>query len=231
MTLPGLPPSSIDTLGSSNVNPEKIVSYEVSYQGWWWEHRLRTRVTGFFNQIRDLIIFRNPTSNPLNAAIPINANSADMYGGEVSLEVLMTSWLSGFANYSYQDIRPHSNGFSERGFSHHKVNTGLRVTWESFKGEALYHHMGMASYPLAEPFTNLTPFFPPGTVLPQEHVPAYNLLNLRFGYVLWRQQTGDQVREAELALSVFNALNDTHREHPLGDLLGTRVMGWLTVKL
>lgn len=25
--------------------------------------------------------------------------------------------------------------------------------------------------------------------------------------------------------------NDTHREHPLGDLLGTRVMGWLTVKL
>jgi iron complex outermembrane receptor protein len=38
-------------------------------------------------------------------------------------------------------------------------------------------------------------------------------------------------REAELALSVFNALNDNHREHPLGDLLGTRVMGWLTVKL
>ncbi len=23
----------------------------------------------------------------------------------------------------------------------------------------------------------------------------------------------------------------THREHPLGDLLGTRVMGWLTAKL
>jgi iron complex outermembrane receptor protein len=57
------------------------------------------------------------------------------------------------------------------------------------------------------------------------------LLNLRVGYVLWRQQTGENVREAELAVSVFNALNDTHREHPLGDLLGTRVMGWLTVKL
>ena len=58
-----------------------------------------------------------------------------------------------------------------------------------------------------------------------------NLLNLRFGYVLWQQPTDGYVREAELAISVFNALNDEHREHPLGDLLGTRVMGWLTVKL
>lgn len=75
------------------------------------------------------------------------------------------------------------------------------------------------------------PLFPPGTVLPQEQVPAYNLLNLRVGYVLWRQQTADYMREAELAVSVFNAFNDTHREHPLGDLLGTRVVGWLTVRL
>lgn len=42
--------------------------------------------------------------------------------------------------------------------------------------------------------------------------------------MLWRQQTADYMREAELAISVFNTLNDTHREHPLGDLLGTRVV-------
>jgi hypothetical protein len=34
-----------------------------------------------------------------------------------------------------------------------------------------------------------------------------------------------------MAVSVFNALNENHREHPLGDPLGTRVMGWLTVTL
>jgi iron complex outermembrane receptor protein len=95
----------------------------------------------------------------------------------------------------------------------------------------LYHHVGAASYPLADAFTNLAPFFPLGTVVPQERVPNYNLLNLRLGCVIWRQQTADYVREAELAVSVFNALNDVHREHPLGDLLGTRVMGWLTLKL
>ena len=84
---------------------------------------------------------------------------------------------------------------------------------------------------MADAFTNLAPFFPPGTILPQELVPSYNLLNMRLGYLVWRQQASDYVREAELAISVFNALNDRHREHPLGDLLGTRVMGWLTVKL
>ncbi|MBH0203142.1 MAG: TonB-dependent receptor, partial [Nitrospira sp.] len=114
---------------------------------------------------------------------------------------------------------------------HHKVNAGLRMNWSPFTGEILYHHIGAASYPLSELFTNLAPVFPPGTVLPQEQISSYNLMNLRLGYTLWRQQTADYVREAELAVSVFNALNDIHREHPLGDLLGTRVMGWLTVKL
>ena len=231
LTLPGLPPITAPVLGSSNVNPEQIVSYELGYQGWWWDHRLRTRATGFFSHISDLIAFRNPTNNLLNPSRPMNGGLADVYGGEVGLEYMVTSWLSGFANYAYQEIGQTSNGFSRRGFPHHKVNAGLRMKFHPFSGEVLYHHVGLASYPLADAFTNLAPFFPPGTVLPQEQVPAYHLLNLRLGYLLWRQQTGDNVREAELAVSVFNALNDTHREHPLGDLLGTRVMGWLTVKL
>jgi iron complex outermembrane receptor protein len=37
-------------------------------------------------------------------------------------------------------------------------------------------------------------------------------------------------RDAEVAVSVFNALNDEHKEHPLGDLISRRVMGWLTVR-
>ncbi len=231
LTLPGLPPFNTRIVGSTDVKPEHIMSYEVGYQGWWWDHRLRTRLTGFYNHISDLIAFQNPTGSPLIPVHPMNGGIADVYGGEASVEVLMTSWLSGFANYAYQEIGQTSSGVSRRGFPHHKINAGLRVKWSPFTGEILYHRVGAASYPLADAFTNLSPFFPPGTVLPKEQVPAYDLVNIRVGYLLWRQQTGDNVREAELALSVFNALNDTHREHPLGDLLGTRVMGWLTVKL
>ncbi|WP_175304363.1 TonB-dependent receptor plug domain-containing protein [Candidatus Nitrospira nitrificans] len=231
VTLPALPPQITVVTGTADVKPEQIISYEVGYQGWWWEHRLRTRLTGFYNHISDLIAFRNPTGNHLNPVRPVNGGVADVYGGEMGVEVLMTSWLSGFANYAYQEIGQSSSGYSRHGFPHHKVNAGLRVTWHPFTGEVLYHHVGAASYPLADAFTNLAPFFPTGAIIPQEHVPAYNLLNLRFGYLIWQQRSGDNVREAELALSVFNALNDNHREHPLGDLLGSRVMGWLTVKL
>ncbi|MFZ3012886.1 MAG: TonB-dependent receptor, partial [Nitrospira sp.] len=231
LTLPELPPQISVVTGSTDVRPEHILSYELGYQGWWWEHRLRTRVTGFFNHISDLITFRNPTGNPLNPVRPINGGVADIYGGEASVEVLLSSWLSGFVNYAYQEIGQSSSGFSRRGFPHHKVTTGLRAKWNQFTGEVLYHHVGIASHPLPDAFINLAIFFPTGTILPQEQVPSYNLLNLRLDYLLWQQQSGDNVREAEVALSVFNALNDTHREHPLGDLLGTRVMGWFTVKL
>jgi outer membrane receptor for ferrienterochelin and colicin len=231
LTLPGLPPSTSVVLGSTDLKPEKIISYELGYQGWWWEHRLRARVTGFFNHVSDLIAFRSPLGDPLGAVRPINGGVADVYGGEAGVEALVTSWLSGFANYAYQEVGQTSSGFSRRGFPHHKVNAGLRVNWSPFRGEVLYHHVSAASYPLADAFTNLAPFFSAGTILPQERVSSYNLLNLRLGYLIWRQQSGDEVREAELAISVFNALNDNHREHPLGDLLGTRVMGWLTVKL
>lgn len=231
LTLPGSPSMTAAAMGFTEVRPEHMISHEVGYQGWWWEHRLRTRVTGFFNHISDLIAFRNPTNIPTTTARPFNGRVADVYGGEAGVEVLMTSWLSGFANYAYQEVGQSSSGFSRRGFPHHKINAGLRVTWSPFTGEILYHHVGDASFPLADAFRNLAVFFPGGTVVPQEQVPSYHLLNLRLGYLLWRHQSGDQIREAELAVSVFNALNDVHREHPLGDLLGTRVMGWLTVKL
>lgn len=227
LTLPGFPPGMSVALGSTDARPEQIISYEVGYQGWWWNHRVRTRATGFFNHISDLIAFRNMPNNPFSPSRPVNGGLADVYGGEAGMEVLLTAWLSGFANYAYQEVGQTSSGFSRRGFPHHKVNAGLRLTKGPFSGEVLYHHVGSASYPLADIFTGLAPLVVP----PHEQVSAYNLLNLRLGYLLWHQPTGDSLREAELALSVFNALNDQHREHPLGDLLGTRVMGWLTVKL
>ena len=127
LTLPGLPPATSIVLGSTDVKPEQIVSYELGYQGWWWGHRLRTRVNGFFNHISDLIAFRSPSDNPLGTGRPINGGVADVYGGEVGAELLLTSWLSSFANYAYQEIGQSSTGFSRRGFPHHKINAGFRA--------------------------------------------------------------------------------------------------------
>ncbi|MDH5642458.1 MAG: TonB-dependent receptor, partial [Nitrospira sp.] len=230
ITVPGFPPFYSRSIGSTDILPEKITSYELEYQGWWWQHRLRTRVSAFFNHVSDLIEFRKTTTNLTDPAQPINGGQADMYGGEAGFEWLATSWLSGFANYSYQEVSQTFTGFNRRGFPRHKVNAGLRLTWTpGLTGEVLYHHVSAAAYPLADAFTHLP--FPTGTVLPHERVPGYNLLNLRLGYRFWMEQVSDGYRrEAEVAVSAFNALNDKHREHPLGDILGSRVMGWLTMR-
>jgi iron complex outermembrane receptor protein len=56
-------------------------------------------------------------------------------------------------------------------------------------------------------------------------------LNLRTGYKFWEQKAEvGYMRNAEVAISAFSALNDRHKEFPLSETIGSRVMGWLTVR-
>ena len=64
----------------------------------------------------------------------------------------------------------------------------------------------------------------PQSAVPSSQVNSYTLVNLRAGYRFWHEK-------AEIAVSAFNALNDRHQEHPLGDTIGSRVMGWFTLSL
>ncbi|MGC4097872.1 MAG: TonB-dependent receptor [Nitrospira sp.] len=215
-----LPPITVK--GSGSLNPEKIVSYDVEYQGWYLQHRLRLRTAAFFNHLSDLITSTSPA--------PVQGGAADIYGGEAGIEFLATKWLSGFGNFSYQEIGQTITGTSQRGGPRFKYNAGLRGEWENgISGEVSYSWVGAATYQLSSAFARFSAF---GVIPPDLYVGSYNLLNLRAAYRFWHEaaEVGRR-REAEVALTVFNALNDTHKEHPLGDLLGTRVMGWLTVKL
>jgi iron complex outermembrane receptor protein len=88
--------------------------------------------------------------------------------------------------------------------------------------------VGAATYPINQAFFTFAPF---GETPPNQRVGSYNLLNLRGAYKFWKQKaSAGYLREAEVAVSAFNALNDQHKEHPLGDTIGSRVMGWLTVR-
>src|SRR5690606_8706027 len=95
--------------------------------------------------------------------------------------------------------------------------------------EAIFHYYGSATYPPGQSFTT---FSQAGLVpLPNPTVGAYNLLNLRAGYRFWQQKAAaGYMRDSEVAVSVFNVLNDEHQEYPLGDLISRRVMGWLTLR-
>ncbi|MDH4081159.1 MAG: TonB-dependent receptor [Nitrospira sp.] len=224
ITLPPPSPSPlpVNSTGSGSLQPEQIISSELEYQGWYLRHRARVRTALFYNHLSDLI--------QTHFVRPIQGGVADIYGGEVGLEFLATTWLSGFANMTYQEIGQTLTGATRRAAPRFKYNAGLRAQWENgLSGEIAYHWVGAFTAPLSQRFVDFQPF---GVIPPDPYVGSYHLLNLRGAYRFWKQETTHEYRrEAEVAVSVFNALNDTHREHPLGDLLGTRVMGWLTVKL
>jgi iron complex outermembrane receptor protein len=105
----------------------------------------------------------------------------------------------------------------------------MRAEFENgLNGEALLHYVSSATYPIDPAFAAfaLPPFNGPPP--PSATVGSYVLLNLRGAYKVWQEKkTG---REVELAVTVFNALNDKHKEHPLGEVIGSRAMGWVTMR-
>jgi iron complex outermembrane receptor protein len=227
---PPLPPTFTTTIvaqGARNLDPEQIISYEAGYQGWLFNHRLRLRADLFFNHISDLVANRNTSAS--TASFVNNRGQADIYGGEAGVEFLATSWLTGFANYSYQEIGQSFLGTVARGAPRFKYNAGLRGDWDNgWSGEAALYHVGAATYPIAATFTALAPFGVPSI---DPRIGSYNLLNLRGAFKFWQQKAeAGYMRDAEVAISVSNALNDTHKEHPLGDTIGSLVMGWITVR-
>jgi len=61
---------------------------------------------------------------------------------------------------------------------------------------------------------------------PGEPVHRNDVLNVRAAYRFGQQYaTAGYLREADVAVSALNALNDQHTEYPLGDVSGSRVMG------
>jgi iron complex outermembrane receptor protein len=234
--LPLPPPfnsTTTSSVGSQNLSPERIISYEAGYQGWFLNHRLRIRADLFYNHITNLVAGGSLQIGP-NAITSVNATGqADIYGGEAGIEFLATSWLSGFANYSYQEINQafsqDPQNSAQRASPRFKFNVGLRGDWENgISSEATFHHYGSVTYPAADDFAALSQFGAPQI---NPRVGSYNLLNLRVAYKFWHEMAeAGYMRDAEFAISAFNALNDKHNEHPLGDTIGSRVMGWLTVR-
>ena len=211
--------------GSHNLKPERITSYEAEYQGWFFDHRARMRLTLFANHIANMI---EPTEISPTFSTWVNAPGvADIQGTEAGLEFLPTSWLKGYANYSYQSISQSVTGAARRSGPRSTVNGGLRANWDNgLNADAAVHYVGGASYPIRTEIysTFSTIGLIPSSAIPTERVDSYTLVNLRGGYRFWNQR-------AEVAISAYNALNDRHREHPLGDTIGSRVMGWFTLTL
>ena len=162
LTFPLPPPSNTTTLtnqGSTNLSPEEIVSYDLGYQGWYLRHRLRIRADLFFNHLSNLIqgVATSPTTTTF-----MNGGVGDIYGGEAGAELLVTRWLSGFANFSYEEISQTFTGAAWRGPARRSTRQsqrgpprrmGQRHQWRS---RALSCRLGHLS--------NFTPLLGPRTI-------------------------------------------------------------------
>ena len=109
------------------------------------------------------------------------SGEATIQGVEAGAEYLAMPWLTGFANFSYQDISQSLTGLARRGGPQWKVNGGLRTDFDNgLNGEAVVHFVGSADYPIGPAFT-LVSTFPGGVPPPNQRVGSYTLLNLRGG--------------------------------------------------
>jgi len=229
-------PSSLT--GSSNLVPEQIISYNIGYQGWYWKHRARVRLDAFYNHISDLISISQTSLTSLtfsNGGTQGQAGqgggSADIYGGETGFEVWPRPWFSAFANASFVKIYQTYtlDNRVARGAPNWKANVGVRAEFENgISGQLLLHYVDGATYPVDPAFavTAAPPFN--GSPAPINTVGSYFLFNPRAAYKFWQEKS--KGREAEIALTGFNAFNDKHNEHPLGETISSRWMGWLTIR-
>ena len=151
--------------GNDNLKPEKISSYSLEYQGWLFKHRLRLRTSLFYNNLKNIINSRDVSGVVTFVNDP---GVADIYGGAAGLEALMTSWLTGFANYAYEEHDQSFSGTTEREGPRFKVNAGLRMELDNgLNSEVALHYVSAVTYPINSAFSNFAQ--PPFNIPPPEY--------------------------------------------------------------
>lgn len=202
-------PQTFTILGNEDLKPEELLAYELGYQTRFFE-RVLGRIDLFYYQLDELIGLRQPVFfTPIIPFFPtiqtgsqfVNVDDGEILGGEVGIDVIVTSWSKGFLNYSYQDRK---GDVTLMGLaSNHKGNVGMTFSFiEGLSATALVHYTG----PLEGPTT--------------QGIGPWTIVNTRVGYRF--KLLGN---ETEVALQVFNLLDYAHQEIPGGDLIRREVSG------
>ena len=194
----------LPVIGNRHFDAEEITSYELGYQTLLFK-RLKATIDLFYNRLHDLspgAVFM-PSAGEIRV---LSGGGGSIYGGEISLEFLITEWLKGFTNYSYQerDIRDHDLlGVG----ANHKGNVGLNFTLpKGFEADVFVNSVSRSKQS-------------PGSVAP------YSMVNLRLGYQFEIMGT-----KGNLGVGVLNLFNDKHREAPKAALIERRITGGLQLK-
>lgn len=151
-----------------------------------------------------------------------------VYGGELGLRTFPVEGLDVYANYTLMDVEQDDGrcDASQRALvvhdartSAHKVNAGIQIrTAVGFGASVDFHYVSPEDW--AEQVIDVQR---QRFAFQSFHLDAYTLLNARVGYRFLREQ-------AEVSAVAFNMLDDQHREHPFGQVLDRRLMGFFSFK-
>ena len=206
---PRYPEYPTHSMGNPDLVPERILAYEAGWSGLLTSF-LKTRVDIFYNQIDDLIIGETVSFYPVFPFFPrevtfINTDDpVRAIGGEAGAEFRISEWLNGFVNYSYQELKNTRTDEIIKSAPKNKLNAGLD----------LFPSPGLSAT-ISAHYVDKTTW---GNLLSgDQEIDDYILTNARLAYAI-------DDPELELAVSVFNLFNDKHREHPLGEKIGQRIL-------
>jgi outer membrane receptor for ferrienterochelin and colicin len=228
--------------------PEQITTVEGSYLNQ-QNDSFEFELTAYYNRVTDLVALAvarpvtlsdkagglsglNPASGRYTVAHGGWANRCDIQhvgGGEIGGRVYPIEGLDIFANYALslsQQQRPEGCDVPEdKRTSAHKINVGVQVrTKAGLNGEVTFNYQSAQVW--NEQVATAT-----GIVYQEFPLPAYTLVNARIGYRFFNDR-------AEISGTVFNALagvgsddGAAPQQHPFGNRVGRRVMGFFSYSL
>jgi outer membrane receptor for ferrienterochelin and colicin len=228
------------------LQPEQIFATEVGYLN--SDSDVFTFDSAFFyNHVTNLIELTSPNSpsvgdlyNPNVPTAPSDTtgyypiflngwqNACRRYntlGAELGVRVFPVEGLDLYANYTLMDVTQDTTGCSgqqpqsDTRTSQHKVNTGIQLrTKAGIDGSIDFHYLSPQNW--AEQVENIQK---QDIEFQTFHLDAYTLLNASLGYRFLRNQ-------AEIRGVAFNLLDNQHREHPYGQVIDRRLMGFFSYK-
>jgi iron complex outermembrane receptor protein len=231
------------------VNPEQIFTTEVGYLN--SESDYFTVDTAFFYNHADNLIELAPNrpvtvgdiANPNVPTAPSEQTGLypvflggfenqcqkyNVYGAELGLRTFPTEGLDVYANGTLMDVKEDTSGCSadqlallaaDARTSAVKLNTGVQLrTKIGIDGSVDFHYVSPQTW--AEQVEDIQK---QAIIYQSFHLDSYELLNASVGYRFFKNQ-------AEVRAVGFNLLDDQHREHPFGQVIGRRVMGLFSYK-
>jgi iron complex outermembrane receptor protein len=120
-----------------NLKPETVWTYEMGIDQYFFDKKTRLSLTGYRNDIDDLIYYRTDGSTKVRT----NAGKARTYGLELEASQKVTDWLSLWGNVTYTDAEitdnptdPDSEDKRVTGIPKTTWNVGLDTRCKWFKG-------------------------------------------------------------------------------------------------